>query len=420
MKQLFHTPEGVRDIYSDEYARKLVTMDRIRNVIGRYAYREIQTPSFEYFDIFNKERGSVVSREMYKFFDRDNNTLVLRPDMTPPIARCAAKYYTDEKMPIRLSYLANTFINYASYQGRLNESTVQGAELIGDASSDADAEMIALTIDCLLASGLRDFQVDIGEVEFFNGLCEEAGLDEDTIEELRRLIEEKNFFGVEEIVMEQNMNEKLTDIFLKLPELFGSADLIEKAKAMTVNERSERAIRRLESLYRILSIYGLSDYVTFDLGMLGKFKYYTGIIFKGVTYGTGEPIASGGRYDILMKQFGKDAPSVGFSINIDGLMLALSRQNILPETPGVDNLIIYDKERQEAAIALAGHYRKNGRNVQLTKKLADESTASYKEYAARNSLGEVLYLAKDENDVRVLGENGLKVRSMALPYGISK
>ena len=129
MKQLLHTPEGVRDVYQKEYARKLVIEGRIRRILKQYGYDELQTPSFEFFDIFNKERGSVDSRELYKFFDREGNTLVLRPDMTPPVARCAAKYYTDENLPIRLSYLANTFINYSSYQGRLKEATVQGAEL---------------------------------------------------------------------------------------------------------------------------------------------------------------------------------------------------------------------------------------------------------------------------------------------------
>lgn len=175
MKQLLHTPEGVRDIYNSEYERKLAVEGRIREVFRSYGYGELQTPSFEFFDIFNKERGSVASREMYKFFDREGNTLALRPDMTPPVARCAAKYYMEETFPLRFAYLANIFINHSSYQGRLKESTVQGAELIGDDSSDADAELIALAVNALLAAGLGDFQVDVGQVEFFNGLVEEAG-----------------------------------------------------------------------------------------------------------------------------------------------------------------------------------------------------------------------------------------------------
>ena len=396
MKELLHTPEGVRDIYNSEYARKLAVEEKLRGILKSYGYNELQTPSFEFFDIFSKERGSVASREMYKFFDREGNTLVLRPDMTPPVARCAAKYYTDEALPIRLSYLANTFINYSSYQGRLKEATVQGAELIGDVTSDADAEMIALTIDCLLKAGLKDFQVDIGQVEFFNGLVEEAGLSAETEERLRELIEEKNFFGVEELVAEQHMDKRLAETFLKLPELFGPVEIIETAKAMTGNSRSLAAITRLENLYRILGYYGLSDYVSFDLGMLGKYKYYTGIIFRGVTFGMGEPIVSGGRYDGLMRQFGKDAPSVGFSISIDGLMSALSRQKIGVDIPEVDYLFLYDKNEQEKAVPYAARLRKEGRNLQLIRKEEELSVEDYRAYGERNGMESLLYLTKGQ------------------------
>ena len=198
MQELIHTPDGVRDIYDGEFAAKLEVEERIRKVLRLYGCSELSTPAFEFFDVFSRERGSVPSRELFKFFDREGNTLVLRPDMTPPAARCAAKYYMDEKTPIRLSYLADTFINHGNYQGRLKEVTVQGAEFIGDGSVNEDAELLALTIECLLASGLTKFQVDVGEVGFFAGLVDEAGLSAETEQTLRALIEDKNFFGVEE------------------------------------------------------------------------------------------------------------------------------------------------------------------------------------------------------------------------------
>ena len=197
---LLHTPEGVRDIYNGECARKLAVQEKISNMFHLYGYEDIETPTFEYFDIFNKERGSVTSQEMFKFFDRDNNTLVLRPDMTPAIARCVGKYFFDETMPLRLCYRERTFINNSSYQGRLKEITQTGVELIGDDSSGADAEMIAMVIDSLKAAGLKEFQVELGQVEFFRGLTEEAGMDEETHEKLRELIENKNYFGVEELI----------------------------------------------------------------------------------------------------------------------------------------------------------------------------------------------------------------------------
>ena len=158
-KQLLHTPEGVRDIYSSECEKKLFLQNTIHNVIQNYGYEDIQTPTFEFFEIFAKERGSVDAKNMYKFFDREGSTLVLRPDITPSIARAVSKYYSDYEMPIRLSYSGNTFINNSEYQGKLKETTQAGAELIGDNKSDADAEIIAMCINALLEWVFQSFRL---------------------------------------------------------------------------------------------------------------------------------------------------------------------------------------------------------------------------------------------------------------------
>lgn len=264
-KQLIHTPEGVRDIYAAECRQKLKVQKKILHTLYAYGYQHMETPSFEFFDIFNEERGSVSSREMFKFFDRENNTLVLKPDMTPAIARCVAKYFSEETMPVRLCYLERTFTNNSSYQGRLKESTQTGAEMIGDDSSDADAEMIAMVIDCLRAVGLKEFQVELGQIEFFRGLVEEAGIDEDTQIQLQELIENKNFFGVEELLRAHPMDAQLREVFLHLPKLFGSIEQVRTARSLTENPRARFAIERLEKVHQILENYGLSEYVSLSL-----------------------------------------------------------------------------------------------------------------------------------------------------------
>ena len=143
-RQILHTPEGVRDIYNEECRRKNQVQEILHGVLHSYGYEDIQTPTFEFFDVFSREVGTVTSRELFKFFDREGNTLVLRPDITPSIARAVAKYFTEEDMPVRLCYVANTFINHSDFQGRLKENTQMGAELIGNGGVEADAEMIAL------------------------------------------------------------------------------------------------------------------------------------------------------------------------------------------------------------------------------------------------------------------------------------
>ena len=403
--KLLHTPDGVRDIYGVECTRKAAIQNRILEIFHLYGYQDIETPTFEFFDIFNESRGSVKAKEMFKFFDRDNHTLVLRPDETPAIARCVTKYFTEEDMPLRLCYLERTFINNTSYQGRLKEASQPGVELIGDDSSDADAEILAMVIRALKAAGLTEFQVELGEVDFFRGLLEEAGMDEEMEEKLRELIENKNYFGVEELVMEQPIPQELKDAFLKLPELFGSLEEIQAAREFTKNPRALRAIDRLEEVNRILEYYDLSEYVSYDLGMLSQYQYYTGIIFKAYTYGTGDYIVNGGRYDKLLIQFGKDAPAVGFGISVDDLMLALSRQKIDTPVRVVNTMILFEPESREQAIQLAKHFRDTSMPVQLQLKKADKTLEAYKAYAGRTTITNLLYLDEKGFSVKIVNLN---------------
>ncbi len=360
-KQLLHTPEGVRDIYGKEFHRKLEVESRLHERIRLYGYQEIQTPTFEFFDVFSKEIGTTPSRELYKFFDKEGNTLVLRPDFTPSIARCAAKYFSEKKVPLRLSYVGNTFTNTSNLQGKLKESTQMGAELIGDPSVEADAEIISLVIKALLDTGLQRFQVSIGEVEYFKGLCEEAGLDEETEMDLRACISGKNYFAAQELLQERKVVEPYHSRLLKVADMFGDMCSLTDARAMVSNERSLAAIERLEKLYKVLQVYGVADYISFDLGMLSKYKYYTGVIFKAYTYGVGDAIVKGGRYDRLLHQFGKEAPAIGFCMVIDSILEALSRQKVALPEPEPVRVITYlpdnfeEKLAEVQALRIEGH-----------------------------------------------------------------
>ena len=391
---LLHTPEGVRDLYNEECAKKETVSAKIGAVFHRFGYRSIQTPSYEFFDIFNKDRGSVASNQMFKFFDRDGNTLVLRPDITPSIARCAAKYFMDEDMPVRLCYNGNIFINNMSLRGSLKESTVMGAEMINDTTTDADAEMVAMLIQSLQVSGLTEFQVEIGQVDFFNGLVEEAGFNEQETDELRTLIEQKNYFGVEEMLSAKELPEQLKQALLSMPKLFGGISQIHEAASLTDNDKALSAIYRLEKLYKILASYGLEKYITFDLGMLGKFQYYTGIIFRAYTYGTGDAVVRGGRYDHLLEKFGKKTPSIGFAIILDELMSALDRQKIKVET-GHRNLLVYTDATEQWAISLARSFRAKGKNVEMMKRNSWDERETFEAYGKRSSVASMLYLRED-------------------------
>ena len=371
MQRIFHTPEGVRDIYNGECSQKHHLQTEIRKVFDSYGYEEIETPSFEYFEVFSREVGTIPSKDLYKFFDREGNTLVLRPDFTPSVSRACATYFNPEHQVITLSYTGNTFINKSSYQGRLKETTQMGVERIGDDSAEADAELLAMTVECLLKAGLKEFQVSVGQVDYFKSLLQDANLDIEEEENLRSLISQKNYFGVEDLVRSQNIPESLEKAFLELPHLFGSSEVLQKARSLTDNICAIKAVERLEEIYEILKIYGYEKYVSFDFGMLSKFQYYTGIIFQAYTYGTGEPVVKGGRYNNLLKHFGKPAASIGFGITVDNLLMALSRQKIsLPEKKA-PVILTYTEANRREAILEAQKLRNEGTAVALRREKED-------------------------------------------------
>lgn len=382
-QNLLHTPEGVRDIYGEEYAKKLKLEKMIHKKLKSFGYQDIQTPSFEFFDVFSREIGTTPSKELYKFFDKEGNTLVLRPDFTPSMARCAAKYFMEETFPIRFCYLGNTFTNISSLQGKLCEVTQMGAELIGDGSVEADAEMIAMLIECLKSAGLERFQVTVGEADYFRGLCEAAGLSKETELELRENVSGKNIFAVEDLLKEQHIEEEYREAFLKITELFGASEVLEKAEALVSNARSLRAVERLKQVYELLRIYGAEQYISFDFGMLSKYHYYTGVTFRAYTYGVGDAIVKGGRYDNLLKTFGKDAPAVGFVVVLDDLMTAMASQKIILSAKEEHGILVYDKAAFERALLRAGELRKSGVCTELILKDDKKAREEYQELAEK-------------------------------------
>ena len=394
--QMLHTPDGVRDIYNGECKQKLLLQDRLHAVLTKYGYRDIQTPTFEFFNIFSKEIGTTPSKDLYKFFDKDGNTLVLRPDFTPSVARSAAKYYAEDDMPVKLCYMGNTFINSSSYQGRLKETTQCGVELIGDGSVCADAEILAMVVDSLRASGLKEFQISVGHARFFHGLIEAAGLGEEAEEELRELLNNKNFFGVEEFVETLNLDANLKKLFTMLGSFETQVEELAEAKDLAADYPVIlSAIADLEKLGEYLKLYGIEKYISFELGIISKYHYYTGIIFAGYTFGTGEPIVKGGRYDKLLTYFGKKAPSIGFGIVVDQLMAALSRQKIQLAVEDHTTLLVFTEEKIQQAIARAQQLRGDGDDVTMIPFATAHTREDYENYAQKNHISNVEFMDGD-------------------------
>lgn len=367
MKKLVHTPDGVRDIYGDECKRKHYIESVLKDVIKKYGYEDIETPGFEYFDVFSNEIGTTPSKELFKFFDKEGDTLALRPDFTPSIARCVAKYYDEETNPIRLTYSGNTFVNNTSLQGKLKEVTQVGLELMNANNPEDDAETLALMIDALQSSGLKDFQISVGHIEFFKGLCSEAGMSEEEEYSLREYISTKNSFAAEKLIQNLSAKDSVKALLIETLSCIGGIDLIKNLLSKVTNERSKDALNRLIKVYEILKMYQVENYISFDLGMLSKYNYYTGILFKAYTYGIGDALVKGGRYDHLLASFGSSKPAIGFVIVVDDLLNALRRQNITVTSFKTPIELSYNDGNLTEMINKAQKLRKDGEIVALVK-----------------------------------------------------
>ncbi len=395
--QLLHTPEGVRDIYSDEYDRKRFLEERIDRTIRSFGYHPIQTPTFEYLDVFEGDAGTTPSGDLYKFFDRDGETLVLRPDFTPAIARCAAKYFMDDPIPVRFCYNGGAFVNNSSYQGYLKENTQSGAELIGDPSVEADAEMIALSVEVLKCAGLKDFQVSVGHVDFLKGLFEEAGLGIEVEDQIRELLLNRNFYAVDDIVARADLPDDLVWLFGLLKDVMLTRNkLIEAEKRAASYPKIAGALQRLTQLEDLLRIYGVEQYVFYEMAMVLELHYYTGVIFSGYTYGSGEAVLKGGRYDNLLSMFGKDAPAIGFAVVIEQLISALKRQHI--DIPVGDGPVwlIYDPGMCDDAVREAVRLRESGESVELMPLDESNTKESYLHYAEQFRVDNIRFFDGEE------------------------
>jgi len=344
-----YTPEGVQDILFESCRQKRLLESRIREAFRLNGYKEIETPTIEYYDTFGGERGLIKQESMYKFCDAKGRLLVLRPDLTVPVARVAATKLKDEPIPIKCFYIGNAFSFDELGGGRQNEFTQAGCELLGINSAEADAEVVAMAIEAVKAAGIDEFQIDIGQVGFFKGLMEESGLSEDEIEEVRALIDQKNLVGVEQVMDRHKVREPLKRLILDLPKLFGARDILQKINPEDIGKEATRAIENIKEVLEILDDRNLAQYVSLDLGMVQSLNYYTGIVFRGYTYGVGFPILSGGRYDKLLAKFGRECEATGFSLGINMVMMALERQKKLSKQEPEGVFITYEKNARKTA-----------------------------------------------------------------------
>lgn len=382
MNRKFHTPEGVKDLVGQGLMNKKAVEKSLENVFLQNGFEPIETPTLEFIEVYSDERAHLMSNDMYKVLDRKGNVLVLKPDFTPAIARAISHLRKEDE--VKVYSIGQTFRYQNSFTGKANEMTQAGVEWVGDQSLEVDVQVIILAIESLLNCGLKDFQIEIGEVNFFKGLLEEGGIEEETGIQLQKLIDSKNYFAIEEVFSNIPISKDLKKIFLKLPQLFGGLEILDEVQGLTSNVMALNALQRLRQIYNMIHQLGYEKYIAFDLSMVKRLDYYTGILFRGVTYGTGNAVLLGGRYDELLNQFANQQPAIGLGINIDELINAMDTQNLTLSNVQCDYMICYDQDTFYKASLLSRSLKQLGKYVDLRSK--QRSSKYYKELCQKKGI----------------------------------
>ncbi|WML54705.1 ATP phosphoribosyltransferase regulatory subunit [Neobacillus sp. PS3-12] len=356
---MFEKPLGMRDTLPELYEKKYRIRSLMEDVIKQWGYSFIETPTLEYEETVGAA-SAILDQQLFKLLDREGHTLVLRPDMTAPIARVAASKLLNENLPLRIAYSANVFRAQQREGGRPAEFEQIGIELINDETVSSDGEAIALMVSALKETGLKDFQLSVGHVAFVQELFLQILGTEDRADALRRFLYEKNYVGYRQHVNTLALSSIDKQRLLGLLELRGGDEVIGKALDLVENERGKAAILQLKELADVIKDYGEQEKVKFDLTLLSHMSYYTGILFEVYAGKVGFPIGNGGRYGLLEK-FGKKASATGFAVRLDRLIEALG--NIEQKVPV--QLVVFSQERRKEAFELAKKLHQEGKRAVL-------------------------------------------------------
>lgn len=346
-----YIPEGMRDILFDECEKKIEIQNMLRKIYKGRGYSEVISPALEFYDVFNLENQPIEQERMYKLFDNQGRIMVLRPDMTTPIARIVSTKIKKQNYPLKLCYTSNIYRVNEKLNGKLNEITQSGVEIIGSDTIMADAEVIITAIKALQATGLKNFKIEVGEVGFFKSVIERTGLTYEEKLKVTRIIENKNFTALKEFLHKKTryISEKYIKILENLPMLFGSIEILDKAKKLTEDKEACNSLKKISLLYEIIKSASYEKYLIIDLGMVQHLNYYTGIIFKGYTGDMGDDILTGGRYDNLTAEFGNNKHCTGFAINVDSIMAALEKQNAFKKENEKQYVIFANQDKNQEA-----------------------------------------------------------------------
>ncbi|MEQ6357527.1 ATP phosphoribosyltransferase regulatory subunit [Lysinibacillus sp. M3] len=365
--KMFEKPLGMRDTFPQIFEKVETVRNTGRDFLCRRGFEFIKTPAVEYFDTVGKA-SAIADAHLFKLVDSQGNTLVLRPDMTTPIARVATSKLLKEMIPVRLAYFASVFRAQEAEGGRPAEFDQMGIELIGDNSVFADAEVIVTAMELLKHFGLVNFKMTIGHAGILNCILQDYTESVEQQNILRALLVQRNYVGFEEAVESFDLPKAKSDALLQFIE---EAMNVKEIQDIEKYVRKNDALEYMQQLAKLLEIADLADYVAFDFTLSSHMSYYTGMLFEVFATGSGFLLGNGGRYDGLLEVFGSKVGATGFSIRVDRLLETLDGQAVERQETTV---VLFEEEQFEEAIAKVKTLRATGKQatLQLRSSLVEE------------------------------------------------
>ena len=349
-RRKFATTPGTRDVLPPESTRLLDLQARIRERFKLFGYGEVLTPALEYSEVVEEPRLRDVS---FKLFDPDNQMLLLRPEMTTPIARLVAQRLRNFPPPFKLSYVLPVYRRASVGRGQSAELYQAGVEVVGSESAQEDATTIALLVDVLNTLGLEppdDFAVVLGQTAFYEAYLQHAA--PKAAPAFLAALAAKDLVRVDTLAA--SLPGKVAAAVREIPRLVGPATdgavLEEAARLVGDAPGAVTALENLQEILRHLDAHESLGAVILDLGLIGRHNYYTGAVFEAYSPKLGFTVANGGRYDNLLKRFGQELPATGFAIYLERLL------SVLPEEDASPLLVLVGGgvEGTKAAVALRG------------------------------------------------------------------
>jgi ATP phosphoribosyltransferase regulatory subunit len=412
-------PTGVKDFLPVKAAKLDYLQNTLRSIYRSWGFRPVAPAILEDLSVLELGLGSDLREKTFRFDDRQTGRLVaFPPDITPQVARIAATRMRDMPLPFRLCYNGHVLRHTEQQLGKDRQIYQSGVELIGLNGPEADAEMIAMAVMCLQAVGATGFTIDIGQVEFLRGVLDDLPLDSAQLRDVKTVIAAKDISGLQQKLRDLPLTDRQRVELLALPRLYGGRETLDKARQAITNPASQKALDNLEKILEVLTVYGIEEHITLDLGEMRGFDYHSGLIFQGFLSGFGQAVCAGGRYDGLTERYGFAAPATGFAFNLYNLLFALDKVLDERAEEGTDILLFSSGQDKAPAQHLAAVLRSQGYSV--ARDIIERDQAASLDYARRMHYRYLLVIEPAEEEMILIrtadGENTC-VTSAAIESG---